>query len=536
VSELPRPLGKESFLAGVLAAAAILLVYTSWGGLAEPGLIHDEKAYLLQARIYAGLHWSEPSPPVPELWEQMHVFTEPRFAARYPPGYSAVLALGAAVGLPGLVQVLLAGVTAALLFLFATRLVGKWIAFAATALWLAAPSNTSWRTAYFSESLTGLLWVAWSWLAWRYRRDGRLRDLALASVLVAFAGITRPVTAVVLALPLIVVLWPRLRAPGGLRHAALAVAAGLPVCALVPIWSHAVLGSWTTVPYPEYSVRNFPFDMPTFDTDWSPPPRELPPDLEALAGVQRVGYEGRSRSDIPGLFLARLDRMGSEALPPHLGALRWLAPLGLLAAGGVGWVALASALLLVLGYIAMPHDPGWTIYYLEAFPVVSFGVVLAAAWAAGAVTRRTPGLAAYARHGPSIALVAGMAFILLGGTAWEPRRLDTNGWIASEREFRAGICALPPGEKIVFVQRRPDWSVHHSLIQNDPRWHTSGVWVVRTWTADRHRALMAAAPERDAYVFDMANAWFVRMGRDGAPETTPVLRVDEGAVAGRGCG
>jgi hypothetical protein len=410
-----------------------------------------------------------------------------------------------------------------------------WIAFAATALWLVAPANISWRTAYFSESLTCLLWVAWSWLAWRYRREGRLRDLAVASVLVAFAGITRPVTAILLALPLVFVLWPRLRAPGGWRHAALAVAAGLPVCALVPIWSHAVLGSWTTNPYPEYSVRTYPFDMPMVAIDWSPPPRELPPDMEALGGAIRPAYENWTLSDAPGAFLARLDRVAFEALPPHLGALRWVAPLGLVVAGGVGWVALASVLLLVLGYLTLPHDLGWTVYYLDVFPVVAFGVVLGVAWAAGAIARRAPRFAAHARQGPWVALVAGMTFILLGGSAWEPRRLDNNGWIASEREFRAGICALPPGDKIVFVQRRPDWSVHHSLIQNDPRWRTSSVWIVRTWTADRHRALMAAAPEREAYVFDMANAWFVRMGSDGVPESTPVLRVDEGAVPLQGC-
>jgi hypothetical protein len=525
MAEHRRALAQEWLLAALLAAAAILLVYTSWGGVDRPGLYHDEKSYLLQARIYAGMHWTEPTPPVPSLWEQVHVFVEPRLASKYPPGYPAVLAIGAALGMPGLMQVVLAGATAALLFLFGARLVGTSTSFAATALWISAPLNTSWRTAYLSQSLTCLLWIAWSWLAWRYRRDGRFADLAGASVLVAFAGITRPFTAAVLALPLVFVVWPRLRTRRGLRDVALAVAVGLPVCAVVPIWSHAVLGSWSTVPYPEYSVRTFPFDLPTLATDWSPSPRELPEEIEALGTEQRARYAERRVADMPGLFFARLDEMGSAALPLDVGWLRYAAPVGLVAAGGAGWVALASVLLLVLAHLTMPHDPRWTIYYLDVFPVVAFGAVIAIAQGLGVAARHATRLAAYTRYAPAAALAGGAVLLLLAGTKWKPVPVDNNLWMRAEVDFRAGICSLPPGDKIVFVQRRPDWSPHHSLVDNDPRWRSSGVWVVRTWSPDRHRALMDAAPERDAYVFDAQSGWFLEMGRDGIPGTAQVLHV-----------
>lgn len=525
MTEPQRVVAREGVLAALLAVAAMLLVYTTWGGLDRPGLYYDEKAIVLQSRIYAGLEWAEPSPPVPILWEQVHVFTEPHYASRYPPGYPAVLAPGAALGMPGLVQVLLTGATAALLFLFGSKLVGTWTAFAGTALWISAPINSIWRAGYFSETLTGLLWIAWSWLAWRYRRDGRPRDLALTAVLVALAGITRPVTGIVLSLPLIFVLWPRLRAPAGLRHAALAVAAALPVCALVPIWNHAVLDSWSTVPYAEYSARTYPFDMPTLDTDWSPSPRELPPDMEALGNEQRRHFLNRSAADMPLQLFARLDRMASAALPADLGALRYLAPLGLLAAGGAGWVALASGLLLVLGHLTMPHESGWTVYYLEAFPLVAFGAVIALTRGFGAVTRRAPSLAAASSHAPWVGFTTGVALLVLAATAWEPNRRDISPWMQAEIDFRSGVCSLPPGDKIVFVQRRPDWSPHHSLVDNDPRWRTSDAWVVRAWTPDRHRALMDAAPERKAYLFDAMSGWFVDMGPDGTRGSNRILHV-----------
>jgi 4-amino-4-deoxy-L-arabinose transferase-like glycosyltransferase len=441
--------------------------------------------------------------------------------------------------MPGLVQVLLTGATAALLFLFAARLVGRWTAFVGTALWISAPINSIWRAGYFSETLTGFLWIAWSWLAWRYRRDGRPRDLVFAAVLVALAGITRPITGIVLALPLILVLWPRLRAPGGCRDAALAVAVALPVCAVVPIWNHAVLDSWSTVPYAEYSARTFPFDMPTLDTDWSPSPRELPPDFEALGAEQRRHYVERRVSDMPLLFFARLDGMASAALPADLGALRYLAPLGLLAAGGAGWVALASVLLLVLGHLTMPHEPGWTVYYLEVFPLVALGAVIAVTRAAGTAVRatipRAPELASTLRHAPWVGLAAGVLLLGLAATAWEPNRRDISPWMQAEIDFRSGVCSLPPGDKIVFVRRRPDWSPHHSLVDNDPRWRTSDAWVVRAWTTDRQRALMEAAPDRSAYLFDAMSGWFVGMGRDGMPGSNRILHVlDTDRRLGRG--
>jgi hypothetical protein len=525
-------------LAVVLAVAAALAVYRAWGGLDRPGLYHDEKAYVLQSRIYTDLRWAEPSPPVPALWEQVHVFTEPHYASRYPPGFPAVLAMGTGIGLPGIVPVLCAAATAALLFLFGAELTGKWTAFLATSLWVAAPGNTVWRAAYFSESLTGLLWVSWCWCAWRYRRDGRRGDLIATSLLVAFAGITRPMTAIALAFPLIVILWPRLRAAVGRRHALAAAAAGLGICAVVPVWSHGVLDSWTTLPYAEYSARTYPFDMPTWKTNWAPPPRELPPDMQELGDVQRIPYEHRSLDSLPGTFVSRGNQLGVAALPKRLSVLRFLAPIGLLAAGGAGLVALASALLLLIAHLTMPHPPEWTIYYLDVFPVIAFGVVIALRRGGEFVAKRVAGAAALTDHAPRAALVAGLALIGAGVTVWAPPSIDGNGWMRRETYFRSGACALPAGQKIVFISPRPKSSPHHILVDNDPRWERSDLWVVRAWDQARNRALMDAAPARAAYYYDEQAGWFARMNRDGTPThegVVNVLKVDQRTGRGIAC-
>ncbi len=416
-----------------------------------------------------------------------------------------------------------------MLFLFGSKLVGRWTAFLAAALWLAAPVNTKWRAAYFSESLTGLLWLAWSYFAWRYRREGRRRDLILTSLLVAFAGITRPATAIALVIPVPFIVWPRLRDAVGRRSALTAIGAGLVICAVVPFWNHAVLGSWTKLPYAEYSARTFPFDMPRWHIDWSPPPRVLPPDIQSLGDAQRASYEARPLDSLPAMFLERLNQVGVAAIPPGFASLRYVAPIGLLAAGGAGMVALASALLLLLANLLIPQPPTWTIYYLEVFPVVAFGIVVLLKKAAEFVASRVLLAGDVAPHVPAAALVAGLALLAAGGTRWRPDRVDDNGWMRREMYFRAGVCALPPGKKIVFVQPRPVPSPHHILVDNDPRWERTDTWIVRAWDTPRQLALLEAAPDRAAYYYDEKAGWLARMNHDGTPSregVVNVLRVD----------
>jgi hypothetical protein len=71
-------------LAGIVSA---LLTWFVWGSLHESGVIHDERAYLLQARIFAQGTWTGVPPPIATFFEQMHVFVDPKLAAKYPPDF-----------------------------------------------------------------------------------------------------------------------------------------------------------------------------------------------------------------------------------------------------------------------------------------------------------------------------------------------------------------------------------------------------------------------------------------------------------------
>src|SRR5215813_3861086 len=99
------------FLAGPLAPllaglGTALCVCFVWRSLHEPGVVHDERAYLLQAEIFSRGHWTAASPPLATFFEQMHVFIEPAVFAKYPPAHTLLLVPGVWLGLPGLMPAL----------------------------------------------------------------------------------------------------------------------------------------------------------------------------------------------------------------------------------------------------------------------------------------------------------------------------------------------------------------------------------------------------------------------------------------------
>jgi hypothetical protein len=159
------------------------------------------------------------------------------------------------------------------------------------------------------------------------------------------------------------------------------------------------------------------------------------------------------------------------------------------------------------------------------FPVVAFGAVLALRRWAELAAAGTRWFAPIATRAPMISMVMGFTILLGGQTIWVPPRVDDHAWTHREVFFRAGVCALPPGPKTIFVEQRPDASPHHTLIANDPRWDRSDTWVVRAWDTARHRALLDAAPNRAAYFYDEKAGWFARMQPDGTQTREGVVNV-----------
>src|SRR4051794_41794552 len=107
----------------------------AWRSFGEPGIVHDERAYLLQAEIFARGHWTAPPPPVAAFFEQMHVFVEPAVFAKYPPAHAMMLVPGIWLGMPGLMPALMAAVAGAPTFWVARRGWDPWAPPPAGVLW-----------------------------------------------------------------------------------------------------------------------------------------------------------------------------------------------------------------------------------------------------------------------------------------------------------------------------------------------------------------------------------------------------------------
>src|SRR5688572_12465014 len=182
--------------------AAILVHVFVLQGFANSG---DEYAYLWQATAFSEGRVTAESPQPAAAFAQNHLGDAGnRRYSKYPPGWPLLLAVGARVGWPGLVNPLLAALALAGIY----RLACSWTGTRAAA-WGVLVTGTSPffllnAGSYHSHpaclfALTGLALS----LAWAIERPGA-RPLLLAGASFGLAVLIRPYSALLIGLPLIV--------------------------------------------------------------------------------------------------------------------------------------------------------------------------------------------------------------------------------------------------------------------------------------------------------------------------------------------
>ena len=194
-------------VAGIVTFVIVRIV---WGSFHEPGTVHDERAYLLQAEIFARGHWTAPAPPLASFFEQMHVFIEPAVFAKYPPAHALTLAPGIWLGRPGLMPALMTGLCGALVFALARRLANEWTALITWWLWTTAWATLLWSASYLSETTSAAMWLIAVWATLRWLDRGRNAYLLAVSATLAWGFAARPLTMVVLSVPVMVVILRRM--------------------------------------------------------------------------------------------------------------------------------------------------------------------------------------------------------------------------------------------------------------------------------------------------------------------------------------
>lgn len=482
----------------VFGIATVLVYWWVWGALVPAPRHFDETAYLVQARIFAGGHWTAPGRPLPEFFEQFHVLVTPVLAAKYPPGHSLLLSLGELVGFPALIPLLLNGLTGALIYVLAARLAGPLTGVLTWLIWLFAPMDLIFRPSFLSNVTTGALWVIGWWALLKWWEGGERRWLLLLAGCAGWCIITRPLTGLVFVLPVAVVVVRRVRQRGLWRDLGFALALGTMVLAILPLANQRTTGHWLEMAWTAYARQYMPYDRLGFGFDYTPPLRAPDAEMRKYTEIFRPIRRSHTLAALPGIAANRLRWIIASIWAP---VLLPLALVGAIAIPRLGLLGLVSAGLLVLAHLAYPHPPNWTTYYLEAVPAVAF------ATAVGITTLgkfRGDRSLKYRRARMALAAYAWIAFaIWLYGAArlmpWARERQAMA--LGPYGTFPEQLRQLPAAKAIVFVRYGPYHRVYQSLIMNEPDLASARIWVVHDRGPDNTR-LLALAPDRVAYLYD----------------------------------
>lgn len=490
----------------VIGICTAALTIWSWGSWPPTATYHDEMAYRLQAGIFASGRWADPSPTLSEFFEQMHVLVLPARAAKYYPGHAFLLTPGVWVGHPAGGPILLSVLCGALVFALARGLTNSYVGLLTWVIWVAAPGGLKYRASFFSEVTTGFLWLAAWWALQRWRESGRRAWLLSTAACIGWGLITRPLTMLVFAVPVGIVVLRLTYQRARWRDLRMALLLGAMVLLLIPLWSFKTTGDWKTTPLTLYTRTYLPFDRPGFGADTSPPLRELPSDIH---GIYQMFLELHQEHTLASVGKTLRER-GWAIREDFWGG--WRRPLALFALVGLFFLPIEAAfgaavsILLVLAYLTYAHSTNWALYYIEMHPVLAFltavGIwqMLLALTVTKQLSRKAgrPGLATC-----FLALLTALALMGLSYSDLESARSAKQDYSSPQTQFRLLVGSIPY-PAIVFVTYSPYHDIHRSLIWNEPDLPHARVWLVYDRGVENEK-LMRLAPNRHAYLYDEAN-------------------------------
>jgi hypothetical protein len=496
---------------GVGAATAALIGWVA--GFPHPiPFFHDEAAYILQAKVFAAGRWNFPAPSMPEFFEQFHVVVFPFLASKYPPGNSLLLTPGVWLGFLPLVPLLLTALTGSLIYVLARSFAGGQIALLTWLLWMQAPATQRFGGSYLSEVPSTALWLAAWWGLSRWKAGGRTSSLCLAVACVAWEAITRPLTAIALAIPIAFAILRFAVEKRTIRSFFIAGSLGAAIIALLPLWDAGTTGNWRVSPLAVYTRTYFPFDVLGFGDTSASPTRSYPQALDSVSEMYRRIHREHTVARLPRTLSERLDSLSKDlwgGLRPYL-AVAFLAGLFFLPSAAL--FALATSFLLIAGYIFYAHLFSWTVYYVEAFPAFCFVTAVGLFAMLGFVSPRRPREPEMRGRLPSRVLsVAVLGFLaatlvlhVLEG------RMHRQADSSATRAFLKKIESIPVSHAVVFVRYAPKTNVHRVFVANEPDLASARVWIVHD-LGPKNARLLRSAPYRVPYLYDESVGTLVRL-------------------------
>jgi hypothetical protein len=489
----------------LLGAVTAVFMTWLWGGLDQVAVIHDEAAYLLQARLYASGHWTAPGLPLPEFFEQYHVLVSPVLTPKYFPGHALMLVPGIWLGLPGLMPVLLLGLCGALVFEVSRRLTNPWIGVVAWLLWMTSPGVMEFMPSYLSETTTAAAWML-GWLALlRWMEDDRARWLIVLAISIGIGFLTRPLTMLVFAIPVGVVVLVRVGRRKSWAELIRPFGVGFLCLGIWFLWCQRTTGSALHTPWELYRRLYIPDDTFGFGLTGQHPLRALNPDMTAFNEWVMSVHRDYTRASVPAQLRQRLIAIAANMWATRV-LLLPLAALALFTTSLAFWLALGTAMLLVLAYLSYAHAPQWSVYYVEIQPLLAFATAVGWWRLASFVANRR--LEWPLRSIPVVtpngvfAMLASVVLLLPYTTRMVPYVAAHEPELhAYHRDFRDLVARAPGDHIMIFIHYAPHHSPHMSLVTNAPDLNAARAWTVYDRGAENMR-LMKLDPHRTPYLFD----------------------------------
>ena len=489
-------------IAVLLSALTFALFWWVWGSSAPQPIGSDESAYLLQARIFASGQTVGADRPLEFFW-QHHVFVEPMLAAKYPPGHSAVLALGSLAGAPWLMTLVAAALSSALVFLLTKRWSSRGTGVLAAALAMTSAVSLQFWPSYFSETTTATLFlIGWYALA-EYWERGTIRWLLILAISVGLGAVTRPLTMLAFALPAAAVCIVRMRRSGTWLHLIPAALVTLTIVALGFAWNERLTGDWRRSPHAEYARRFIPSDRLGFGASPSAPGDSLPLELRQFDTMVRELHQQHTPARLPSIVMARARHLARDTWPyfglPALFALFAFIALPL----GVSLLVSATLLCVFVGYLLYAQIPSWTLYYLELQAPLAF---LTAVGVREASARVAPLIQRVAKSQRDSSRFRVMLFSAISILLLLPALLALPSFRALHRDAQQpgealarAVRLLPEGKALVFVRENLDQHPERSVVQNVVDLTAAPVWFAHD-RGDRNSLLITNAPGRKAFL------------------------------------
>jgi hypothetical protein len=394
----------------------------------------DENSYLFQARLLAsGRTWIGPPPEhnLAQFPSSMINLTHRRWFSRYTAGHPIALVPGVLAGWPGLVPLVLSGVSVALIYLLARRWYDEPTARLAGLLAAMSPFFIAMHATLLSHT-TSLFCLAVFAFACACLMDSRRIGWGLlAGASLGFLFNTRPYTAALTVWPFCAWLVWRIvetRSVALLRQAIALGATALVFLAAYFGYNSLTTGSWRISPYTYYnpseglgfgSVRVSDY-IHTPERGWR----------QTLRNVQRLNHWW-------------LGFNGSLWALVGLGLTRWRAQ---------EVVLFLSGLSLVLGYFFFWFGGISTVgpvYYFEALVPLS----LLGAHSLVTIWRRWPSRPTIATRMRAALAVAAVAYWAVGLSAFVRDELhDWQRFFSEQRALETAVARAAPRRAIIFLE------------------------------------------------------------------------------------